>query len=112
MEYPLMEGENEEPAVAKGNFMSETTEADIEALKGEMKKLREDFAKIAELLKDAARHGSADAADMIRDKAEQHWNDAKSTAQSMFKEMEERPVQSALTIFGVGVLLGLLVGRR
>jgi ElaB/YqjD/DUF883 family membrane-anchored ribosome-binding protein len=28
------------------------------------------------------------------------------------EEMEERPVQSALVIFGVGVLLGLLVGRR
>ena len=98
--------------IHEGDFMSQTTEADIEALKGEMKKLRDDFAKIAELLKSTARHGGADAADMIRDKAERHWNDAKDTAQNVFKEMEERPVQSALTIFGIGVVLGLLVGRR
>lgn len=96
----------------EGDGMSQTTETDIEALKAEMKKLRDDFAKIAELLKATARHGSADAADMIRDKAERHWNDAKNTAQNVFREMEERPVQSALSIFGIGVLLGLLVGRR
>lgn len=100
------------PDSHEGDFMNQTTETDIEALKAEMKKLRDDFAKIAELLKATARHGSADAAEMIREKAEQHWSEAKNTAQNVFKEMEDRPVQSALTIFGIGVVLGLLVGRR
>ena len=93
-------------------LMSQTTVEDIDALKAEMKKLRDDFAKVADLLKSTARRSSSDAADMICEKAERHWGEAKSTAQSMFKEMEERPLGSALSIFGIGVLLGLLVGRR
>ena len=35
-----------------------------------------------------------------------------AVAAGLMEEMEERPMQSALVIFGVGVLLGLLVGRR
>lgn len=92
--------------------MSQSTETDIEALAAEMKTLRADFARIGELLKDAAKNRSAEAADAIRERAERHWNDAKDTAQTVFKEMEQRPVQSALAIFGIGVLLGLIVGRR
>lgn len=92
--------------------MSQTTEANIEALSAEMKTLRADFARIAELLKDTAKHGSAEAADAIRERAEHHWNEAKDTAQTVFKEMEQRPIQSALAIFGIGILLGLIVGRR
>jgi len=61
---------------------------------------------------EAAKNRSAEAADAIRERAERHWNDAKDTAQTVFKEMEQRPVQSALAIFGIGVLLGLIVGRR
>ena len=92
--------------------MSQSTETDIEALAAEMKTLRADFARIGELLKDAAKNRTAEAADAIRERAERHWDDAKDTAQTVLKEMEQRPVQSALAIFGIGVLLGLLVGRR
>jgi ElaB/YqjD/DUF883 family membrane-anchored ribosome-binding protein len=94
------------------NVMSETTEADIQALIAEMKTLRADFARIGEILKDTARHGAQDASETVRETAEQGWHDAKSTAQNLFEEMEQRPLQSALTIFGVGVLLGILFGRR
>jgi ElaB/YqjD/DUF883 family membrane-anchored ribosome-binding protein len=92
--------------------MSQTSQTDIEALAAEMKTLRADFARIGELLKDAAKNRTAEAADAIRERAERHWDDAKDTAQTVLKEMEQRPVQSALAIFGIGVLLGLLVGRR
>jgi len=92
--------------------MSDGTEANIQALQAELKVLRADFARIAELLKDTARHGSADAADRIRETAERGWSEAQKTAQTLIKEMEERPVGSALTIFGIGVLLGMLLARR
>ena len=78
--------------------MSQSTETDIEALAAEMKTLRADFARIGDLLKEAAKTRSAEAADAIRERAERHWNDAKDTAQTVFKEMEQRPVQSALAI--------------
>ena len=107
-----MEDEQTRYAHPEGHTMSANTEADIDALKAEMRKLRDDFGKIGELLKATAKHGSADAADAIRERAERHWNDAKNTAQTVFKEMESRPVQSAITIFVVGIILGLLFGRR
>jgi ElaB/YqjD/DUF883 family membrane-anchored ribosome-binding protein len=92
--------------------MSDGTEANVQALQAELKVLRADFARIAELLKDTARYSSAEAAERIRESAERGWSEAKNTAQSLMKEMEERPVGSALTIFGIGVLLGMLLARR
>jgi hypothetical protein len=92
--------------------MSDGTDANVQALQAELKVLRADFARIAELLKDTARQGSADAAERIRETAERGWSEAQKTAQSLIKEMEDRPVGSALAIFGVGVLLGMLIARR
>jgi ElaB/YqjD/DUF883 family membrane-anchored ribosome-binding protein len=92
--------------------MSEATEADIEALINEMKNLRADFARIGDILKDTARHGAEDAKETVRETAEHGWYEAKSKAQGLVDEIEQRPVQSALAIFGVGILLGLLFGRR
>jgi ElaB/YqjD/DUF883 family membrane-anchored ribosome-binding protein len=92
--------------------MSQATDADIQALLAELKVLRADFAKITEIIKDTARHGSAEAAERLREHAERGWSEAKTRAEDIIGEMEQRPVQSAMVIFGVGVLLGLLVGRR
>ena len=92
--------------------MSQATESDLTALVAEMKVLRADFAKIGEILKDTARHTSGDAAGKIRESAEKGWNEAKNTTQTVLKEMEERPVTSALAIFAVGLLFGLLFARR
>jgi ElaB/YqjD/DUF883 family membrane-anchored ribosome-binding protein len=92
--------------------MSQTTEADIQALMNEMKNLRSDFVKIGEILKDAARHGSADAADRVREQAERGWSTARSKAQTLVDEMEERPFGTAMVVFIAGLLLGLIVGRR
>ena len=92
--------------------MSQATDADIQALIAEMKNLRSDFARIGDILKDTARHGAQEATDTVRETAEQGWHEAKSKAQSILEELEQHPLQSALTIFGIGMLLGLMVGRR
>jgi ElaB/YqjD/DUF883 family membrane-anchored ribosome-binding protein len=92
--------------------MTQATEADIQALLAELKVLRADFNKITEIIKDTARHGSEEAAERLRETAERGWSEARTRAEGLMEEMEERPVQSALVVFGVGVLLGLLVGRR
>jgi ElaB/YqjD/DUF883 family membrane-anchored ribosome-binding protein len=96
----------------EGKLMSNATDADIQALIAELKVLRADITKIAEIVKDTARHGSEEAAERIRETAERGWEEARTRAAGLMDEMEERPVQSAMVIFGVGVLLGLLVGRR
>ena len=92
--------------------MSQATDADIQALIAEMKNLRSDFARIGDILKDTARHGAQEATDTVRETAEQGWYDAKSKAQTILEEMEQHPLHSALAIFGIGMLLGLIVGRR
>ena len=56
--------------------MSNATDADIQALIAELKVLRADFTKITEIVKDAARHGSAEAAERIREHAERGWDQA------------------------------------
>jgi ElaB/YqjD/DUF883 family membrane-anchored ribosome-binding protein len=92
--------------------MSATTEADIQSLITEMKNLRADVERIGGLLKEAARHGATDATEAVRETAQMGWDETKVRAQTVLDQMEQRPVQSALTIFGIGVLLGLMVGRR
>ncbi len=92
--------------------MSEATSDDIQSLLAELKNLRNDFAKIGELLKDTARSRSAEAADKIRATAERGWSEAKSTAQTVMEEMEERPIGAAVVVFVAGVFFGLMIGGR
>jgi ElaB/YqjD/DUF883 family membrane-anchored ribosome-binding protein len=88
------------------------TDADVQALRAELRNLRADFSKVTELLKDTARSRGADAAERLRATAEQGWNEAKTTAQSVIEEMEERPLATVGAVFVAGVLFGLLLGGR
>ena len=92
--------------------MGAAADSDIEALRAELRNLRADFTKITEILKDSARNRGADAADRIRQTAERGWSEAKSTAQNVIDEMEERPLGSAMVVFAAGMLFGLLIGGR
>jgi ElaB/YqjD/DUF883 family membrane-anchored ribosome-binding protein len=95
-----------------GDTMSADTDSDIQALRAELKNLRADFTKIGEILKDTAKNRSADAADKLRASAERGWSEAKSTAQTVIEEMEDRPLGTAMVVFVAGMLLGLLVAGR
>ena len=94
--------------------MSEASSSDddIETLRAEFKKLRDDFAKIGDTLKDVARNRGAEAADRIRSTAERGWSEARSTAQNVLEEMEERPLGTAMVVFVAGMLFGLMLGGR
>jgi hypothetical protein len=85
---------------------------DIESLRAEFKNLRDDFAKIGDILKDVARSRGAQAADQLRSTAERGWNEARSTAQNVLEEMEERPLGTAMIVFVAGMLFGLMLGGR
>ena len=91
-----------------GNGMNSSP--DVEALRAELRNLRDDFTKIADILKDSARTRGAEAAGRIRETAEQGWSQAKNTAQSVLEELEDRPVGTAVLVFFAGVLFGLMVG--
>ena len=91
--------------------MSET-ESDVRALSGELKQLRAEFAKLAQLLETTARNATSDAAQAARETGERAWSEIKSQADDLAQRIEARPVTAAATAFGVGVVLGLLFGRR
>jgi ElaB/YqjD/DUF883 family membrane-anchored ribosome-binding protein len=91
---------------------SSSSDDDIQSLRAELKNLRDDFTKIGDILKDVARNRGAEAADRIRSTAERGWTEAKSTAQNVLEEMEERPLGTAMIVFVAGMVFGLMLGGR
>lgn len=92
--------------------MTATTEADLEILRAEIAGLRSDLSKITETLRDIVHHGSGEAYDRVKQSAERAREEAMKTAERVTREIEERPLTAALTAFSVGVILGMLFGRR
>ncbi len=88
--------------------MANQTNIDIAALHTEVQQLRADFAKIAETMRDIA----SNAGQQEQDSTEKVWTEVKRQVGSVGREIEERPIAAALTAFGAGVLLGLLLNRH
>lgn len=94
-------------------MINEKIESDVEALSEEIKRLRADLTKLAEVLRTTAEHAGAEAADQARAAGERAWTGAKSKADELVQRIEEKPVSSTAIAFGVGMLFGLLFnGRR
>lgn len=92
--------------------MNSSIESDVAALADEVKQLRAAIDKIVGLLGQTARHGGDEAIKAARETGERYWSDAKGRADDLVQTIEEKPVQSTITAFGIGVLLGLLFGRH
>jgi len=88
------------------------TESDVRALSDELKQLREEFTRIARLLESAARNAGNEAAEAARATGERAWNEVRRGADELTSRIEARPVTSAATAFGIGIILGLLFGGR
>lgn len=92
--------------------MNEKIESDVEALTEEVKRLRADFAKIADVLKTTAEHAGEEAASQARAAGERAWTGAKSRADELLQRIEAKPVSSTAIAFGIGILFGLIFGGR
>lgn len=92
--------------------MSAATEKDIEALAAEMKQMRTDFSRLVEMLQSTAQHAGDDVLKQARETGEKLWGETKGKTEDLLNFVEARPVASAVTALGIGLLLGLLVGRR
>ncbi|HWE05483.1 MAG TPA: hypothetical protein VG274_02170 [Rhizomicrobium sp.] len=88
------------------------TESDVQALSDELKQLRAEFTKLGQLLESAARNAGSEAAQAARATGERAWSEVKKSADDLTQRIEARPVTSAATAFGIGVVLGLLFGGR
>jgi ElaB/YqjD/DUF883 family membrane-anchored ribosome-binding protein len=92
--------------------MADQTSADIAGLQTDIKQLRADFAKIAGTMRDLASNSVAGAGQQVHASTEKVWSEVKRQADSVSQEIEQRPLAAALTAFGAGVLLGLLLNSR
>jgi ElaB/YqjD/DUF883 family membrane-anchored ribosome-binding protein len=97
---------------ARTEAMTTETSKDTDALIAELKQLRADFAKLGELLQTTARHAGEDAVQRAKASGEKAWSDAKSGAEDVIEKIEKNPLSAAGIAFGVGMLFGLLFGRR
>jgi len=88
------------------------TETNVDALASEFKQLRSEFVRIAQLLEQTARAAGAEAASRAKAAGEYAWSEAQSGADHVAEKIKEQPLASAGIAFGVGVLLGLIFGRR
>ena len=92
--------------------MADEPNADIAALQTEITQLRADFARMAGTMSEIAGDGLAGAGEQGEASTDKLWTEVKRQADSMTREIEQRPVVAALTAFGAGALLGLLLNRH
>ncbi|MFO1186947.1 MAG: hypothetical protein U1E87_05555 [Alphaproteobacteria bacterium] len=88
------------------------TDADLKALRAELAQLRKDFSRIAETLEHTARHGGEEVMSHVRESAEDLRDEAAKAVRGVREEFEHKPISSLVTIFAVGVILGLLFSSR
>jgi ElaB/YqjD/DUF883 family membrane-anchored ribosome-binding protein len=92
--------------------MAHQIDADLEALRSDIGKMRADLTRLSETLQDLLLHGGSDAVDKLRESTEWVKSEAKRTGQSLTREIEERPIAAAIIAFIAGMVLGALFNRR
>jgi ElaB/YqjD/DUF883 family membrane-anchored ribosome-binding protein len=85
---------------------------DVDELKADMQKLREDVGHLVAALKTKAQETATVGVDKVRDGL----SDAREYGEQMYKEVgkkvEERPITSLLVAFGIGMVLGKMMDHR
>jgi ElaB/YqjD/DUF883 family membrane-anchored ribosome-binding protein len=96
---------------------------EFDGLKGELSKLQEDLARVAEQGGTVAKDAASVARDRleeetqrlierIQDAAEAAASRGKDVVADVERRVEEKPVPSALTALGVGLVVGILLARK
>jgi len=85
---------------------------DVKKLSDDVGELKAGFTRIAETLADLVRQRGQEAASRFQGTAEETWTEAKQKLESVKQKIHEEPVTAAVAAFGIGLLLGLLLGRR
>lgn len=96
---------------------------EFDELKSELGKLQDDLSRVAEQGTTVAVDAAVAARDRLEEEAQhliERIQEAAETAASKGKDMvadverrvEEKPVPSALSAFGIGVVIGIILSRR
>jgi ElaB/YqjD/DUF883 family membrane-anchored ribosome-binding protein len=87
-------------------------EARVRKIADEMKTLRDDLARMGSIVEELVRRRANDAVDEVTRRAEKALEDAGRLSDEAAKVIEANPLTTVGGAFGLGVLIGLLFGRR
>lgn len=85
---------------------------DVKKLSDDVGELKAGFSRIAETLADLVRQRSQEARARFETTAEDTWSEAKQQFEGVKQKIHEDPVTAVVAAFGIGMLIGLLFGRR
>lgn len=85
---------------------------DVKTLSDDVNELKTGFTRLAETLSDLVRQRGQEAAARFEATAEDTWGEAKEKLEDVKKKIHEDPITAVGVAFGVGLLIGLLFGRR
>jgi len=86
--------------------------SEIESLRTEIRQLQVNLASLTDSVRGVVRAGKAEAVDRVSDTTDKAWAEAKSLADGLSKQIEEKPVTALVSAFSIGMLLGLLFTNR
>ncbi len=92
--------------------MADQTTKDFEALRKDFNALRAEMETLSGSLRGQAEHGFDRARAHARDAGERIQNQAQQVREVVGGQLEERPVTALLSAFGIGMVLGALLGRK
>lgn len=88
------------------------TDVDVAKLRADLDQLRNDIAKLGDTVKTVLADGGDAAYERVRRSAEKYQKRAKDFVDIAAEEIEERPIATILSAFGIGLVMGLLFSRR
>ncbi|ROO29180.1 hypothetical protein SAOR_03735 [Salinisphaera orenii MK-B5] len=89
--------------------MSQNPES--EALRKDIDQLKRDLSALAETYKRSSEQRAQAGIDSARGKYDELKREANRQTQDLGSEIESRPFTSVLAAFGIGLVLGKLIGR-
>lgn len=87
-------------------------EKEFDQMKGDVQALKADLKSLTESLRRQAEHQARAGYDRVREASGKARDQAKAGADALGDQIEERPLVSVMTAFGVGFVIGKLLGRK
>lgn len=92
--------------------MTADIDNDLKSLREEMTQIRGDMNELGRILRTLVGHGGEELNSRLRGAAEKINTRAHNATESVAREIEERPLSSAVVAFAAGIALGVLLRSR
>lgn len=90
---------------------TEKTSDELEQVKAELSKLKADLSDITGSLKDLTERKASEGRERVKHAANSAWEPASKAIDGAESEISHHPLSSVALSFGVGMMLGKLMGK-